>query len=482
MQTRPTLSIAEIDRLADEIAEISAHVDAATQRLLALIRRFDESGAWADQGALSCAHWLCWRVGLDLGAARERVRVARALAALPRIEDALGRGQVSYSKVRALTRVATPEDEASLLEMARSSTASQLERICRGYRRALRGFLGERPEDEMERRWVRERATDSGLIRFEAQLTPDEAAVVRRALELAVSRSWKAERVSAGTSSRPSEALEIAERREYPRSLRRADALVAIAEGYLATAEEIEGNGPPVEIVVHVEASATGDGISDESARESATLDDGTSLPPATVDRLACDSAVVRVVEDARGNVLDVGRRRRTIPGVLRRALRLRDRGCRFPGCTNRLVDGHHVVPWSRGGATKLANLLSLCRRHHRFVHELGFRVESDGRERFAFFRPSGVEVKAACDVPALGANPLESLRERHRAAGVAIDASTGYPRWDGTRVDYDHVVLCLMARHEVHACASARELDGADGSPDCHSRGGVPRGDLPEA
>ena len=98
------------------------------------------------------------------------MRVARTLADLPLVDDALRRGQVSYSKVRALTRVATPETEATLLEMARSSTASQLERICRGYRHAMRNWAGERPEDEAVHRWVRERETEGGLVRFEVQL------------------------------------------------------------------------------------------------------------------------------------------------------------------------------------------------------------------------------------------------------------------------------------------------------------------------
>ena len=190
----------DTDRLGDEIAELAAHLDAATHRLLTLIRQFDEAGGWADQGALSCAHWLSWRIGLELGAAREHVRVARALADLPLVDDALRRGQVSYSKVRALTRVATPDTEATLLEMARSSTASQLERICRGYRRAMRNWAGERPEDEAAHRWVRERETEGGLVRFEVQLRPDEAAVVRRALEAAMQRAWNATDVPAGTS------------------------------------------------------------------------------------------------------------------------------------------------------------------------------------------------------------------------------------------------------------------------------------------
>src|SRR5262245_47204844 len=177
------LPSAEADRIADEIAELSAHLDAATHRLLALIRRFDAGSGWYTQGCLSCAQWLSWRIGLDLCAAREKVRVARALGSLPQIDDALRRGQVSYSKVRALTRVATPENEASLLEMARSATAAQLERICRGYRRVLNGGRGELTSDDENDRWVRDRSTESGMIRIEAQLLPDEAAVVLEAIE-----------------------------------------------------------------------------------------------------------------------------------------------------------------------------------------------------------------------------------------------------------------------------------------------------------
>ena len=402
----------DIDRLGDEIAELAAHLDAATHRLLVLIRQFDEAGGWADQGALSCAHWLSWRIGLDLGAAREHVRVARAIADLPLVDDALRRGHVSYSKVRALTRVATPANEATLLEMTRSSTAAQLERICRGYRTAMRNAAGERPEDEADHRWVRERETESGLVRFDVQLRPEEAAVVRRALEAAMQRATD---VSAGTS------------------LRRADALIAVAEQYLAG--DTTASAPPVEVVVHVEAGG-------------AVLDDGTALAPPTTERLLCDATVVDVVEDFRGNVLDVGRRRRTIPTLLRRALRLRDRGCRFPGCTNRLVDGHHVVPWARGGATALDNLCSLCRRHHTHIHEYGFRMESDGAGGFRFFRPDGSEVTAVSAAPAVPGDAVVTLREQHR--GLAIDARTSFPNWDGRPVDYDHAVFCLVGREEA--------------------------------
>ena len=130
-------NVVALERLGDQIAELSAHVDAATARLLDLIREFDARGAWGN-GFRSCAHWLSWRVGLDLGAARERVRVARALATLPRLALALARGELSYAKVRALTRVATAETEERLLAVARAGTADHVERIVRGWRRVDR--------------------------------------------------------------------------------------------------------------------------------------------------------------------------------------------------------------------------------------------------------------------------------------------------------------------------------------------------------
>jgi Domain of unknown function (DUF222) len=123
-----------LDRLGDEIAELSAHLDVATARLLDLIRDFDARGGW-NTGFRSCAHWLSWRVGLDLGAAREKVRVARALGTLPRLAQALARGELSYAKIRALTRVATPETEPRLLGVGRAGTAEHVERIVRGWRR-----------------------------------------------------------------------------------------------------------------------------------------------------------------------------------------------------------------------------------------------------------------------------------------------------------------------------------------------------------
>jgi Domain of unknown function (DUF222) len=129
-------STAELERIGDAIAKLSTHLDAASARLLDLIRDFDARGGW-NTGFRSCAEWLSWRVGLDLGAAREKVRVARALATLPRLAQALARGELSYAKVRALTRVATPDIEARLLAIGRTGTAEHVERIVRDWRRRI---------------------------------------------------------------------------------------------------------------------------------------------------------------------------------------------------------------------------------------------------------------------------------------------------------------------------------------------------------
>ena len=131
------MEVCALDRLGDEIAELAVHLDAATARLLDLIREFDARGGW-NNGFRSCAEWLSWRVGLDLGAAREKVRVARALATLPQLAQALAHGELSYAKVRALTRVATPETEERLLAIGRAGTAEHVERIVRGWRRVDR--------------------------------------------------------------------------------------------------------------------------------------------------------------------------------------------------------------------------------------------------------------------------------------------------------------------------------------------------------
>ena len=175
-----------VDELADSIAVHAARIDAATHQLLTEIRQFDEMGGWAWQGAASCAYWLSWRLGHGMDAAMEKVRVARALGELPLIDAAFAAGQLSYSKVRAMTRVADASIEERLLEMARHASGAELERICRGFRRVQR--LAARTDEQRRRaaepdRWLQRRNLPDGMVRIEVRLLPDEAEVVWEALE-----------------------------------------------------------------------------------------------------------------------------------------------------------------------------------------------------------------------------------------------------------------------------------------------------------
>src|SRR5918996_5323290 len=176
--------VAELDRLGDEIAELSAHLEAATARLLDLIREFDTRGGW-NNGFRSCAAWLSWRVGLDLGAARERVRVARALGTLPRLAQALARGELSYAKVRALTRVATPETEERLLAVGRAGTAEHVERIVRGWRRVDRQAERHETTRQHRNRALHVYPDDDGTVVVRGRLAPEAGALLIRALDAA---------------------------------------------------------------------------------------------------------------------------------------------------------------------------------------------------------------------------------------------------------------------------------------------------------
>ena len=176
--------VQELDRLGDAIAELAAHLDAATARLLDLIREFDARGGW-NSGFRSCAHWLSWRVGLDLGAARERVRVARALGTLPRLSEAFARGELSYAKVRALTRVATPETEARLLAVGRAGTAAHVERIVRGWRRVDRNAEAREARRQHAHRSLHVHQDEDGTVVVRGRLAPEVGALLLRALDAA---------------------------------------------------------------------------------------------------------------------------------------------------------------------------------------------------------------------------------------------------------------------------------------------------------
>ena len=192
-----------VEQLGDAIAELAARLHAATCELLLLLRQFDAACGW-NCGFLSCAHWLSWRTGIDLGAAREKVRVARALAGLPRIRDAMARGELSYSKVRAVTRVATPAQEETLLDVARAGTAAQVERIVRAWRRVDRLEERQLTAQRHLHRHVTTWVDDEGMLVIRGRLTPEAGAVVQRALEAAADPPSRLRRFGATVYSRRS--------------------------------------------------------------------------------------------------------------------------------------------------------------------------------------------------------------------------------------------------------------------------------------
>jgi hypothetical protein len=415
------------DELGERIAALAAGLHAATYHLLMLLREFDARNGWTN-GFLSCAHWLHWRTGIDLGASREKVRVARALAVLPRISACMEQGQVSYAKVRALTRVATPENEATLLGVALAGTAAHVERFVRAWRRVNSAAEARVDERRFLNRHLSIWVDDDGMVVIRGRLTPEAGAVVQRALEAAADRAFRE------TRTRPA-AQTVVE--EVTAAQRRADALALLAETALTADLDRGTAGDRYQVVIHVDADGcpSEDDGSHADGDRAAALNGGPGLRGGVMEldhvalhvsaemsrRLSCDAAVVRTPHSRdTAPAHDSGRRTRTIPVSIRRALATRDRTCRFPGCTSRRCDAHHIEHWVDGGATRLDNLVMLCRRHHRAVHEGGFRVVSSGSSGFEFHRPGGARLETVPGSP----------------APRVVRPLPPSPTWDGTRFD----------------------------------------------
>lgn len=428
-----------VEELGEEIATLSVHLDAARHRLLECIRQFDESRGWGAQGAVSCAHWLAWRIGLDLGTAREKVRVANALGQLPKIDEALRVGKLSYAKVRALTRVATAANEAKLLDLALAATGAQLERICRGYRGAMNPDRPCVPED----RGVRKRLLPGGMVKLEIVLSADEADLVLRAVDCAREVPGHTPAPEAGPATEPKQQTPHADLSaetpgESPAWPSRPDGVVALAAHYLA-GNRGQGTGADrYQVMVHVDQDPLApDGVL------AAILEDGTALSAETFRRIACDCALVATAGDD-PTTMTVGRRTRAIPPAIRRALQLRDHGCRFPGCTHtRFLHGHHVRHWLHGGETSLANLLLLCPFHHHLIHEGGWTIDRDDDGNWLFVAPTGDSVAHPELEPWEGniRTWLEEWAEKH---SLDLGPETNEPMWDGTPVDYEWTVGLL--------------------------------------
>lgn len=371
---------ASVDDLDAAICRLARRLNGETYRWLVLVREFDDRMGWAKWSCRNCAEWLALRCQLSLPAAREKVRTAQALRMLPLISAAFADGRLSYSKVRALTRVAERHDERMLLAYALEVTASQLEERCREIRNSG-------PESTIracgawERRsLVLRRDAVRGTMAITVEVPLAEGEVIARAIDRAVEHGEAASGHEFGSSG----IRDSAEAYSAPGNgwlAQQADALVAVAKAYLAgDAEDARASSDSdrYQVVVHVDESA----LRGEAGR--------SDLPIETVKRLCCDGGLITVVDDERGNPLDVGRKRRTVTTALKRALWSRDRGCVFPGCERRYVDAHHLRHWAHGGKTSIDNMALLCHYHHVLVHEGGFKMWRDERGDLCFQRRDG--------------------------------------------------------------------------------------------
>jgi hypothetical protein len=435
-----------LEELENQITELAGHLNAANYRWLMLIAEFDRRSGWCDGKLASCAQWLNFKVGLNLGAAREKIRVAHALAALPKIAASMARGELSYSKVRALTRVASDATEDGLLMIALHGTAHHVERLVRHYRRAEHAEELRREDRQAERcRFNCWHDSDGSLV-FHGRMPALAGAAFLKALDAAMEAVPATEPTSPAkypfdwdNSDEPSDVLR-------PYGERRADALAMIAESFLEHGPASKSAADRHQIVVHVDAMTLAKGHDGRCE-----LEHGPTLSVETVRRLSCDASVVAVVENDNGEPLSVGRKTRIIPPALRRALNTRDEGCRFPGCTfHQYVDAHHVQHWADGGETKLSNLIKLCRAHHRMVHRGEITIKKSADGGWQFFNQEGRPYHQ-CYRNEPQAFQWDDILGVNEANGIDIDSRTAATRWLGERMDYDLALFCLFNQRDRH-------------------------------
>jgi hypothetical protein len=375
-----------LDELAAAITTGAVRLAAATSAWLHLVAEFDRRGGWHGVGIRSCAHWLAWQCGLGSGAAREHVRVARALTQLPRIQAAFSAGRLSYSKVRALTRIAAPDCEAALVEFALSATASQTELFCRQWRRADDAATTTSQPDAEERQSFQHWYDDDGFLTLTIRMPAVEGAALMARIEARAERQARRERAqskkavathgeirAAGGRVDPEVeercAGDAAVRRMRERTTaRRIAALGDLVEAGAAVDRRRPGDPPRREVVVHVDAAV----LADDTAAGRAHVEGGPAITGAQARRILCAATVVAMLEKGR-EPLAVGRRRRRATKAQWRALLRRDEGCARPGCPETRVErlhAHHMRHWLFGGPTDIDNLVLLCDVDHGLVHE----------------------------------------------------------------------------------------------------------------
>jgi hypothetical protein len=373
-----------LERLEARICELAGHLTAATCKFLLLVADFDERKGWLAWEMPSCAAWLSWKCQIAPGTAREQVRVARCLVDNRLIRQEFAAGRLSYAKVRALTRIVTPETEADLVEMATPMTAGQLERFAHAHRRVSETDRG-RPRPARKLTWGPAGDLD---YQFRAIL-PAEAAT-----------DPEPDDVSAETPVRQPQAAKPV---------------------------------PPDMPFWH------------PAHEDRCHLDDGPAITPGTLALIGCSATISTMFHDLSGAIIDVGHRTRKVPPALRRALRERDRGrCQYPGCDSRRTDAHHIRYWANGGRTNLANLISLCGRHHHLVHDKGHIITATGTGS-AFYTKDGMLIPGCPQLPQ-GPGGITTAHD------AAITPTTIIPPHSGERLNLSLAIWIAFANARTRA------------------------------
>lgn len=438
------------EHLEHEMLSLAGHLAAATCSFLLMVGEYDARRSWESWECLSCAHWLNWRCGVGMTAAREQVRVGRRLRELPVLREVFARGEISYSKVRAIARVAHPGNEAKLVELARWATASQLERACSALRRCadIADAEGQLRDDE-ERAELRRSLTwhndaDTGDLVVRLRIPAGAAADSFRSSVGAAVQDGDGHG-DGHCDDHGDDAPEVVDELEC----RRLDALLDL----VAAGAQVDSSlASQAEVVVHVTAGRA-------DGRWPAITGSGQQVSLGSLEQICCDVGVRSVLDvpavepsvpDLAGQdlsaldaelwsslttSLDLGRHARFPSSALRRAVHRRDRGCcRFPGCDRRhRLHVHHIVWWERGGRTDRANLLLLCPKHHRAVHRGGWSLS--GTADHAVFARDGDVVRSAA--PQLQGR-LAELVDEHRRHGLDIAADGAGSHWQGDHIDWD--------------------------------------------
>jgi hypothetical protein len=345
--------------------------------MLALIVEADRRDRWRDSGARDMAHWLSMRYGISCWKARRWIAAGHALETLPRLSDALARGELGLDKVVELARFISHQNEADLIMWAKLVSCAAVRHRGDVWARSAREDVVEAEHARSLSWWWFDEGRRFGL---EAELPASQGAIVARAIE----------RLAECVPAMPDE------QQECFVDARRADALVALCS--VRIAEDLRPDRATV--VIHAQR----DGLADGSG--GCEIEGGPALDPSVARRLLCNARVQHVVEDRGGQVIGLGRMSREPTAWMIRQIRHRDRECRFPGCgSRRFTEAHHVVWWRHGGRTDLDNLVLICSFHHRLVHEYGWSLKRDRDGTVRWFDHEGLRYRAGPSPPSVASD-----------------------------------------------------------------------------